>query len=157
MQPPFFFRRASSLSNSHPLVIRSSARHTIFANHLNFYCHLSKDPTHHLFGIDPHRTASYVACFTLPTTRVSPIIIVMFVHAATELHLSFHYNINSTASAALNNYCRGILAKCRIAEHFEILGHVDLFWLFLLGVPDASILISVVFLTLSTTFWHHSG
>ena len=44
----FFFREASSLWNSLPLEIKSSASHSIFMNRLNSHYHISKKSTHHL-------------------------------------------------------------------------------------------------------------
>ena len=53
----FFLNEAYSLWNSLPLSITSSANHSIFMNRLNTHCHIPKNSTHNLLGINSHLTS----------------------------------------------------------------------------------------------------
>jgi len=64
----FFLRKASSLWNSLPLEIKSSASHSIFMNRLNCHYHISKKSTHHLLGLNP-RWLPFAVCFDSPIVR----------------------------------------------------------------------------------------
>ena len=61
----------------------------------------------------------------------------------TDLHLFLHSCVRCAARTALHNKDHDILNETDFAERFERLGHTDLLILYLHGVPDAPIAVSV--------------
>ena len=106
----FFFRKASSLWNSLPLQIKSSASHSIFMNRLNSYYHILKS-AHHLLGLNSHMTS--IRC--LLSFARSPYItknnyhVCMCGEMETELHLFFQGNVHCATRTALHNKAQVIL------------------------------------------------
>jgi len=61
----------------------------------------------------------------------------------TELHLFFHCNVHCAVRTAFHNKVHDVLNETVFDERFERLGHTDLLRLYLCGVPDAPISVSV--------------